>query len=276
MWKGASHCRSGELLGKSPTAVSSYLERTNCDSVLSIWYQIKQAMSFQEFFCNGLFGRLFLGNEPEGTERNFLLQTEIKSLWSSSYSYLLLPTEASENSNKISWNIDWMGICSCAYVVEFLRKHYSNGLQYFKGSRGNISLSRTGSSMTDCSAQNLVNFANSSNDVNNLANNLEDMVVLAIHTGRIYSIVEVVSSISAESPLEENADVASSDYTYVEYFKKTLVFIDLLHCIWIYSIFFCLIYMKTDTELHNNKSLLQVWDCTQVSGTASIAVEAKS
>nr|XP_011458182.1 PREDICTED: endoribonuclease Dicer homolog 3-like [Fragaria vesca subsp. vesca] len=194
---------------------------SSCGKVHLTADQIKQAMSFQEFFCNGLFGRLFLGNEPEGTERNFLLQTEIKSLWSSSYSYLLLPTEASENSNTISWNIDWIGICSCAYVVEFLRKHYSNGLQYFKGGRGNISLSRTGSSMTDCSAQNLVNFANSSNDVNNLASNLEDMVVLAIHTGRIYSIVEVVSSISAESPLEENADVASSDYTYVEYFKKT-------------------------------------------------------
>ncbi|KAL6217730.1 hypothetical protein ACLB2K_010947 [Fragaria x ananassa] len=194
---------------------------SSCGKVHLTADQIKQAMIFQEFFCNGLFGRLFLGNEPEGTERNFLLQTEIKSLWSSSYSYLLLPTEASENSNTISWNIDWIGICSCAYVVEFLRKHYSNGLQYFKGGRGNISLSRTGSSMTDCSAQNLVNFANSSNDVNNIASNLEDMVVLAIHTGRIYSIVEVVSSISAESPLEENADVASSDYTYVEYFKKT-------------------------------------------------------
>lgn len=75
--------------------------------------------------------------------------------------------------------------------------------------------------MTYCKAENVIHFANRSIDVNNL----EDMVVLAIHTGRIYSIVEVVSSISAESPLEENADIASSDYTYVEYFKTMLVII---------------------------------------------------
>ncbi|PRQ25534.1 putative ribonuclease III post-transcriptional gene silencing PAZ-Argonaute family [Rosa chinensis] len=190
---------------------------SSCGKVHLSADQIKEAMCFQEFFFNGLFGRLFLGSEAKGTERKFLLQTEIKSLWCSSYSYLLLPTEASDSSNKKSWNIDWMGICSCANVVEFLRKHYSNGLENFKGGRGNILLSRTGSSMTDCKAENLVQFANSSIDVNDLG----DMVVLAIHTGRIYSVIEVVSSISAESPLEENADTASSDYTYVEYFKTT-------------------------------------------------------
>lgn len=190
------------------------------------WNQVKQALCFQEFSFNGLFGRLFLGSEAEGTERKFLLQTETKSLWSSSYTYLLLPIEAFDNSNKISWKIDWMGISSCANVVEFLRKHYSIGLEHFKGSGGN----RTSSSMTYCKAENVIHFANRSIDVNNL----EDMVVLAIHTGRIYSIVEVVSSISAESPLEENADAASSDYTYFEYFKTMSVII--------YYIFFSLNY----------------------------------
>ncbi|XP_050365532.1 endoribonuclease Dicer homolog 3-like [Argentina anserina] len=189
---------------------------SSCGKVHLTADQIKQAMCFQEFFCNGLFGRLFLGTEADGTEREFLLQSDINSLWSLSYSYLLLPTEASDNSNKISWNIDWRGICSCANVVEFLREHYSNDLEHFKGSRGNLLLSSTGSWKTD-SRDGIVHFANSSLDTNNL----EDMVVLAIHTGRIYSVVEVVSSISAESPLEENADVASSDYTYVEYFKTT-------------------------------------------------------
>uniref|UniRef100_A0A7N2M5Y7 RNase III domain-containing protein n=1 Tax=Quercus lobata TaxID=97700 RepID=A0A7N2M5Y7_QUELO len=43
-------------------------------------------------------------------------------------------------------------------------------------------------------------------------NNLKEMIVLAIHTGKIYFVVEVVNNISAESPFGGNTDNASSKY----------------------------------------------------------------
>nr|POF01599.1 endoribonuclease dicer like 3 [Quercus suber] len=47
------------------------------------------------------------------------------------------------------------------------------------------------------------------------------MIVLAIHTGKTYSLVEVVNNTSAESPFDGNTDNASSKYmTFSEYFNK--------------------------------------------------------
>ena len=43
-------------------------------------------------------------------------------------------------------------------------------------------------------------------------NNLKEMIVLAIHTGKIYFVVEVVNNSSAESPFGGNTDNASSKY----------------------------------------------------------------
>ncbi|KAH0969724.1 hypothetical protein GBA52_028320 [Prunus armeniaca] len=177
--------------------------------------EVMQAKCFQEFFFNGLFGRLFSGSESEGTKREFLLQTETKPLWSSSYMYLLLPIETLDTSNTNPWRVNWIGISSCANVVEFLKKNYSVGPEHFNGDQGNLSLSMTGSSMTECMASDLIHFANTSIDVHNL----QDLLVLATHTGRIYSIVEVISSESAESPFEEAVDAASLQYSYAEYFK---------------------------------------------------------
>ena len=52
-------------------------------------------------------------------------------------------------------------------------------------------------------------------------NNLKGMIVLAIHTGKIYSVVEVVNTTFAESPFDGNTDNSSSKYmTFSEYFNK--------------------------------------------------------
>lgn len=129
--------------------------------------------------------------------------------------YLLLPIETLDTSNTNPWRVNWIGISSCANVVEFLKKNYSVGPEHFNGDQGNLSLSMTGSSMTECMASDLIHFANTSIDFHNLQN----LLVLATHTGRIYSIVEVISSESAESPFEETVDAASLEYSYAEYFK---------------------------------------------------------
>lgn len=173
-----------------------------------------KAKRFQEFFFNGLFGRLFVGSKSSGTRREFLLQNKTSSLWSPSNMYLLLPLEDSL-SNEL--RINWPAVTACTFAVEFLNKNSLLGTEQSDGDGGNLSLNRTGSSVTECKGTNIIHFANRSVDVNNLRN----MVVVAIHTGRIYSILELVSNTSADSSFNEIVDSVSSEFaTFSEYFHK--------------------------------------------------------
>ncbi|XVF48783.1 hypothetical protein PTKIN_Ptkin03bG0216400 [Pterospermum kingtungense] len=172
--------------------------------------KMMKAKRFQEFFFNGLFGRLFIGSKSSGVPREFLLQNSTSFLWSSSYMYLLLPLE--NNSSEL--RINWAAITACEFAVEFL---CGNSLSGVDGVGGGPSVNHTGSSMTICKKTNVIHFANSSVDVNYLSN----MVVLAIHTGRIYSTIELVSNTSAESSFGETVDDVSSEFaTFSEYFHK--------------------------------------------------------
>ncbi|XP_007012461.2 PREDICTED: endoribonuclease Dicer homolog 3 [Theobroma cacao] len=176
--------------------------------------QMMKAKRFQEFFFNGLFGRLFVGSKSSGTPREFLLQNKTSSLWSPSNMYLLLPLEDSL-SNEL--RINWPAVTACTFAVEFLNKNSLLGTEQSDGDGGNQSLNRTGSSVTECKGTNIIHFANRSVDVNNLRN----MVVVAIHTGRIYSILELVSNTSADSSFNEIVDSVPSEFaTFSEYFHK--------------------------------------------------------
>lgn len=186
-----------------------------------------KAKRFQEFFFNGLYGRLFVGSESAGTKREFLLQHETTSLWSPSCMYLLLPLETLNTSIHENFRINWTGINSAATVVEFLKKNSFLGSQHCNGNRENSSPCRINLSQTKCKDANIINFANCSVNVNDL----KDMVVLAIHTGRIYSIIEVVSNSSANShfvgdtsaeiSFEQMPNEVLSDYnTFIDYFHK--------------------------------------------------------
>ncbi|XP_050268142.1 endoribonuclease Dicer homolog 3a isoform X1 [Quercus robur] len=174
--------------------------------------QMTKAKTFQEFFFNGLFGRLSFGSKSAGTCREFLLKNETRSLWSPSNMYLLLPLETLNTSSPEPCQINWIGINSCISAVEIMRKSSLLGAEHCNGETGNLSPYRNGSCST-----NVIHFAYSMVDTNNL----KDMVVLAIHTGKIYSVVEVVNNTSAESPFDGNTDNASSKYmTFSEYFNK--------------------------------------------------------
>lgn len=184
-------------------------------TLLSVFpYQMMKAKCFQEFFFNGLFGRLFVGSKSSGKPREFLLQKETRSLWSPLKMYLLLPLETLNNMSDESWKINWKGVNASSSVVEFLKNNSFLGSEHSNGDGGNQSPNTIGLSIKEGNDANIIHFANSLVDINNL----KDMVVLAIHTLRIYSIVEVWSNSSAESAFEENAD---DDYsTYTEYFHK--------------------------------------------------------
>ncbi|KAH7574472.1 hypothetical protein JRO89_XS03G0300500 [Xanthoceras sorbifolium] len=179
--------------------------------------QMFKAKCFQEFFFNGLFGKLFVKSQSSGTIREFLLQKETKSLWSASNMYLLLPIETLNSSSQESWRINWKGLDACASVVEFLKKNSFLSLKRCNGYEGNPSPGWTSSSERNCKDTDSIHFANCSIE----ANNLKDKVVLAIHTGRIYSTVKVVRDKSAKSPFDGNDDPASSGYTsFADYFCK--------------------------------------------------------
>ncbi|KAI4379952.1 hypothetical protein MLD38_006189 [Melastoma candidum] len=183
---------------------------SSCGLVYLDQDQIDSAKCFQSFFFNGLFGRLYVGSKSSGKPREFLLNSENESLWSLTYMYLLLPTDDSHS-------INWSAVSSCVKVVDFFKKVCPLGsacsrVEAVEGS----SLSVTPLAETDKKLTNL-HFANGLFD----NRNLRQVVVAAIHTGKVYSIVEVVSDMSADSPFEATAEKISTDFTsYSDYFKK--------------------------------------------------------
>ncbi|PRQ28075.1 putative ribonuclease III post-transcriptional gene silencing PAZ-Argonaute family [Rosa chinensis] len=184
---------------------------SSCGQVRLDGEQMAKAKLFQEFFFNGLFGKLFHRANPAEKQREFLLKKETRKLWRQSYMYLVLPLETLDDSNNESWTINWGGISSCVSVVEFLKQNALLGAQHCKGDARNSLQSRSDASGTGCNSSQIFHFADSS--VNE--KNLKDMVVVAIHTGKIYSVFEILSDTSAESPFD------TSQYnTYAEYFHK--------------------------------------------------------
>ncbi|KAL7001835.1 helicase [Sarracenia purpurea var. burkii] len=177
-------------------------------------YQMMKAMRFQELFFNGLFAKLFVRSKPS-RERKFLLQAEDEQLWDPSNMYLLLPLESSSVCSHESWRINWMAINSCVSVVEYLKKNAWLSSEQSNAKRQNFSHSMN-SIETGCKSTNVIHLANKSVDLKEL----REMVVLAIHTGRIYSVLDAIDTTSAESPFDGNSDAKSSYSSFVEYFNK--------------------------------------------------------
>ncbi|XAR57556.1 Ribonuclease III [Bertholletia excelsa] len=177
---------------------------------------VAKAMCFQQFFFNGLFGKLFIRLKSSG-ERKFLLQAEEEPLWNPSNMYLLLPLGPSGVPSDKSWTINWMGINSCVSAVKFLKKNAWLSIDQSNSGRGNSSPHKMNSIEADCNNTNVIHLANKSVAIDNL----REMVVLAIHTGRIYSVLHVIEGTSAESPFDGNSDVFPSSYSsFADYFNK--------------------------------------------------------
>ncbi|CAA7048554.1 unnamed protein product [Microthlaspi erraticum] len=175
--------------------------------------EMVKAKYFQQFFFNGMFGKLFVGSKSEGTKREFLLQTDTSSLWNPSFMFLLLPVEMNDDIVS-SAKVDWSAINSCASIVEFMKKNSLLDLRVSEESRCNTSSVEEVLLEDEKKETNLIHFANALSD----KDSLEESVVVAIHTGKIYSIVEALKDSSAMSPFED--DVSSEYTTYAEYFKK--------------------------------------------------------
>ncbi|KAL8236785.1 hypothetical protein R6Q59_017866 [Mikania micrantha] len=158
--------------------------------------EVANAKCFQELFFNGIFGRLYIGSKQSEKPRRFLLETDQK-LWIPSYMYLLLPLESLG-----PFKISWKEVESCASAVEFVKK--SSVLSAKKQSVDSV--------MTDWISTSMIHFANRCVHKDGVTN----MVVLAIHTGKIYSVLEVLQDETSHSPFEDTKKFSS----FKDYFKQ--------------------------------------------------------
>lgn len=167
-------------------------------------------MLFHEFFFNGIFGKLLVGGSK--TKREFMFKVKNLSLWSTLNMYLLLPIELSLS---IFPSIDWKCVDACASAVDFVNSIYSSKVKYFDE---NCSFCNTHSPDKEIEKQNsAVHLANKCI----LIHNLKHTVVLAIHTGKIYTVLDVELDRSANDPFDSVDDRNSSDYTtYTDFFLK--------------------------------------------------------
>ncbi|XP_052209161.1 endoribonuclease Dicer homolog 3a isoform X2 [Diospyros lotus] len=189
---------------------------SSCGEIHLDEQQVEKAMCFQAFFFNGLFGKLFIGSKSGGG-RKFLLQEEEESLWNQSNMYLLLPLASSNDLHSECWRINWKGINSSVSVVEFLRRNAWLSADQSTSDRRNSLIQDRNHIDTDQSSTNVIHLADKSFDMKSL----KDMVVLAIHTGRIYTVLDVIDNTSAESPFDGNSDALPSNYSsFADYFNK--------------------------------------------------------
>ncbi|CAN1351385.1 Endoribonuclease Dicer homolog 3a [Linum perenne] len=198
------------LVGKKVKASVSSCGELHLDNE-----QILKAKCFQGLLFNGLFGRLFTGSKKGGTPRKFLLSAETMSLWSPSYMYLLLPIEKSRTSNTELVSVNWTGISACTSAATFMVNN-SLGSDSCDSDSGDQSANTVGLTLPESNGSKIFHFANVSVDITDAM----DMVLLAVHTGRLYSIVEAVSDMSAESPFDGNDDATANYLSFADYYQK--------------------------------------------------------
>ncbi|XP_010541703.1 PREDICTED: endoribonuclease Dicer homolog 3 isoform X2 [Tarenaya hassleriana] len=183
--------------------------------------EMVKAKCFQEFFFNGLFGKLFVGSKSSEMKREFLLHNETKSLWDPSYMFLLLPLEMDHIVPRgESWRINWSAINSCVSAIEVLKKNSPLELRVNDGNHCKTLPGYEVSSEDEYGRKtNLIHFSNGSFD----QDSLKEMTVTAIHTGRVYTVVEVEKDSSAKSLFEGGISPEYSSYTDYYYKKYGIV-----------------------------------------------------
>ncbi|XP_062207830.1 endoribonuclease Dicer homolog 3a isoform X2 [Phragmites australis] len=165
--------------------------------------QTERAKLFQGLLFNGLFGKLFIGSKATNTPREFILKKDDTFLWNNANMYLLLPVDPTLDSHK-SVCINWSVIDVAATTVGLMRNIYS------EDKRNLIQILNP-----DNSGGDLIHLANKSCRVGDLTN----MVVLALHTGKIYTALDV-ADLSANSTFDGASEKESKFRTFAEYFEK--------------------------------------------------------
>ncbi|VAH67451.1 unnamed protein product [Triticum turgidum subsp. durum] len=166
--------------------------------------QMEQAKLFQALLFNGLFGKLFTGSKSSDVPREFILNKDDTFIWNNPNMYLILPMDPTVESHDITC-INWRVIDEAATAVKLLRKIYSEEKMNIQGILD-----------FDQNDEDLIHFANTSCETHFLRN----VVVLAVHTGKIYTALHV-ADLSANSTFDGVSDEKGTEFrTFAEYFEK--------------------------------------------------------
>lgn len=178
----------------------------------SLLFQMEKSKLFQEFFFNGIFGKLITGSKLSGVEREFLFKDGKRIAWSSTNMYLLLPLESSSPCHDTSC-IHWKGVDACASTISFLRNIYSIDGEFCSGSQ----TCNSNSNDNEHKKPDVIHLANKSLH----SQYIKDSVVLAVHTGRLYSVLDVITDITSESPFDEINDAQKSQFnSFIDYYHE--------------------------------------------------------
>jgi len=165
---------------------------------------MEKAKLFQALLFNGLFGKLFTGSKASKTPREFILKKDNTFLWDNANMYLLLPVDPTLDSHK-SVCINWNVIDVAATTVGLMRSIYSEDQQNLIDKLN-----------PEINGGDLIHLANKSCKVDDLRN----MVVLAVHTGKMYTALDV-ADLCANSTFDGASDKKEAKFrTFAEYFLK--------------------------------------------------------
>ncbi|VAH04530.1 unnamed protein product [Triticum turgidum subsp. durum] len=183
-----------------------YTTVTPCGKVQLDKKQLRDGKLFQEFFFNGIFGRLFHGSRTSGVQREFLFRKGHEIQWSSESMYLLLPLRHSPHIQQ-DLNIYWEAVESCTQAVEQLRNLYLED----ENIRANFIQHRS------IKEKDIIHLANKSLHFSSI----KDSVVLSLHTGRIYSVLDLIYDTTAEDSFEEMYNGKASPFSsFMDYYRE--------------------------------------------------------
>uniref|UniRef100_A0ACD5XC55 Uncharacterized protein n=1 Tax=Avena sativa TaxID=4498 RepID=A0ACD5XC55_AVESA len=172
-----------------------------CDLLELDVQQMERAKLFQALMFNGLFGKLFTGSKSSDVPREFILNKCDAFIWNSANMYLILPTLESHGISCINWRV----IDEAATAVKLMRKIYSEDKMNIPGILD-----------FDQNDRDLIHLANTSCE----ARALRNVVVLAVHTGKIYTALHV-ADLSANSTFDGVSDNKETEFnTFTEYFEN--------------------------------------------------------
>lgn len=176
-----------------------------------------KAKCFQQLIFNGLYGKLFVKSSES---RKFIFETDALS-WDPARMYLLLPLE-SEDVATVRPVIDWMGVHSAVSTIEFMKKNARLNLQQREtvDEDTSVHMCEDGTKVNS----DTIHLADRSATIDGL----KEMVVVAVHTGRIYSIVDIVEGTSGFTPFEGGCDASYS--SFADYYHKKYVLKDHYFC----------------------------------------------
>ncbi|KAF2914107.1 hypothetical protein DAI22_10g137500 [Oryza sativa Japonica Group] len=170
--------------------------------------QLGKGKLFQEFFFNGIFGRLFHGSRKSGAQRDFIFKKGHEIQWNTESMYLLLPLRDSSYIQD-DLSIHWEAIESCAGAVEQLWSSYQGDENVIPVNC--IPQKRRGGQ------EEIIHLANKSLH----CSSIKDSVVLSLHTGRIYTVLDLILDTTAEDSFDEMCKGKASPFTsFVDYYHQ--------------------------------------------------------